>query len=34
VASVEEVTPETASANGKARKVRISLSKNTKSQVK
>ena len=30
VASVEEVTPKTASANGKARKVRVSLSKNTK----
>jgi hypothetical protein len=34
VAHVEEVTPKTASANGKARKVRISLSKNTKAQGK
>jgi hypothetical protein len=34
VAHVEEVTPKTAAANGKARKVRISLSKNTKAQGK
>ena len=34
VASVEEITPKTASANGKARKVRISLSKGTRSQGK
>ncbi len=32
VAYVEEVTPKTAAANGKPRKVRISLSKSTKSQ--
>jgi hypothetical protein len=34
VASVEEVTPKTASANGKARKVRISLLRDTKSQAR